>query len=73
MVAPALPMADGLVGQLREKVDYVLIDKMNYHYADRIYKIHDLEYAMSPTFFNQMKVELSKSFKKEGIPCQLLF
>ena len=73
MVAPVLPRADGLVGQLREKVDYVLIDKMNYHYADRIYKIHDLEYAMSPTFFNQMKVELSKSFKKEGIPCQLLF
>ena len=73
MVAPVLPKTDDLVEQLREKVDYVLIDKMNYHYADQIYNIHDLEYAMSQTFFNQRKVELSKAFKKEGVPCQLLF
>ncbi|MDD2666805.1 MAG: radical SAM protein [Methanocellales archaeon] len=73
MIAPILPKAEVLVEQLSEKVDYVLIDKMNYHYADRIYKSNELEYAMHHTFFTQKKAELSEAFKKEGIPCQLLF
>ena len=45
MIAPLLPKAEGLVTVLRGKVDYVLIDKMNYHYADWVYKKHGLEYA----------------------------
>ncbi|UCD12885.1 MAG: radical SAM protein [Thermoplasmatales archaeon] len=73
MVAPVLPKVEGIVAQLSGKVDYVLIDKMNYHYADRIYKKYDLEYAKTPSFFTQKKNELSKAFKKEGITCQLLF
>ena len=38
MIAPLLPAAEKLVPQLEGKIDYVLVDKMNYHYADRIYK-----------------------------------
>ena len=34
MIAPLLPGAEGLVAELRGKVDYVLIDRMNYHNAD---------------------------------------
>jgi DNA repair photolyase len=37
MIAPVLPGAEGLAGLLTGKVDYVLIDRMNYHYADWIY------------------------------------
>ena len=73
MIAPMLPKAEGLVAQLSGKVDYVLIDKMNYHYADRVYRRYKLEYAMTSNFFTRKKIELADAFKKEGIPYQLLF
>jgi DNA repair photolyase len=73
MIAPVLPNAEGLVQHLRDKIDYVLIDKMNYHYADRIYKSNKLEYAMNHSFFTQKRIKLYNAFKKEGIPCQLLY
>jgi DNA repair photolyase len=37
MIAPMLPKAEELVAMLRGKVDYVLIDRMNYHYSDWVY------------------------------------
>jgi DNA repair photolyase len=73
MIAPILPKAEELVTLLNKKVDYVIIDKLNYHYSDRIYKIYGLENAMTPNFFKEKKIELSNAFNKEGIPCQLLF
>lgn len=51
MMSPLLPKTWGLVTQLFGKVDYVLIDRMNYHYADRIYKRYKLENAMTDNFF----------------------
>ena len=73
MIAPLLPKTEGLAAQLSGKADYVLIDKMNYHYADRTYKRHRLEYAMTNNFFTPKKIELANAFEKEGIPYQLLF
>ena len=73
MIAPLLPKTEGLATQLSGKADYVLIDKMNYHYADRVYKRHRLEYAMTNNFFTRKKMELANAFEKEGIPYQLLF
>jgi len=73
MIAPLLPKAEGLVAQLCGKVDYVLIDRMNYHYADRVYSRYKLEYAMTNDFFAKKKIELANAFKKEGISYQMLF
>lgn len=73
MIAPLLPKTKDLATQLSGKADYVLIDKMNYHYADRTYKKHRLEYAMTNNFFTEKKTELANAFEKEGIPYQLLF
>lgn len=73
MIAPILPHAGRLVAQLKGKVDYVLIDRMNYHYADKVYKKHGLQHAFSPNFFTQKRIELDEGFEKEGIPCQVLF
>lgn len=73
MIAPLLPGAERLALQLRKKVDYVLIDKMNYHYADWVYRKHKLEYAMTDNFFRFKKKELAGAFEKEKIPYQLLF
>jgi DNA repair photolyase len=73
MIAPLLPKAEGLVAQLTEKVDYVLVDKMNYHYADWVYRKSKLEYAMNDHFFTRQKMELASVLKKENVPYQLLF
>lgn len=73
MIAPILPSAEGLVAQLIGKVDYVLVDKMNYHHADWVYRRHGLEYAMTDNFFAQKKVELAEALEEVGISCQLLF
>jgi DNA repair photolyase len=73
MIAPMLPKVEGLADQLKEKVDQVLIDRMNYHYADWVYRKYGLEYAMTESFFTEKKKELASAFEKEGIRCQLLF
>lgn len=73
MIAPLLPEAEGLVTLLSEKVDYVLIDKMNYHYADWVYRKYGLEYALTNNFFTAKKIELAKALEKEEILYQLLF
>jgi DNA repair photolyase len=73
MIAPMLPEAEGLAPQLRGIVDHVLIDRMNYHYADWVYRRYNLEYAMTERFFAEKKKELASAFEKEGIQCQLLF
>ncbi len=73
MIAPVLPKAEALVGQLSGKADYVLIDRMNYHYADWVYSRHKLDYALDDKFFTQKKMELANGLEREGIPYQLLF
>jgi len=66
MIAPLLPKAESLVPKLKGKVDYVIIDKMNYHYTDWVYKKYQLEKIQNGN-------ELANLFKKENIPCQIVF
>jgi hypothetical protein len=73
MIAPLLPKAQNLATYLSGKVDYVLIDKMNYHYADRIYRKYKLEHAKTDRYFTEKKNELTKAFEIEKIPCKILF
>ena len=73
MVAPLLPGAEGLVDMLKGKVDHVLIDRLNYHYADWAYKKYGMQWAMDDEFFYQKGEELRAGFEKAGIACQKLF
>jgi len=73
MIAPLLPEAEGLVTLLSRNVDYVLIDRMNYHYADWVYRKYGLDYAMTHDFFIQKKTELANGFDKEKMSYQFLF
>ena len=73
MVAPMLPGAEGLVDVLKDKVDKVLIDRLNYHYADWIYKRHGMKGSMEDRFFVQKGEELRAEFEKAGIVCRKLF
>ncbi|MDH7594329.1 MAG: radical SAM protein [Methanomicrobiales archaeon] len=59
MIAPILPGAEGLVELLRGKIDYVLIDRMNYRYADWVYRRYGLEEQRSDDFFRRMERELA--------------
>jgi len=58
MIAPVLPGAEGLAGLLTGKVDYVLIDRMNYHYADRIYRTYGLEEYLSDEYYTRVRQTL---------------
>jgi DNA repair photolyase len=73
MIAPILPGAEGLVSALRGKVENVLLDKLNYHYADATYKKYGLQWAMEDRYFTQKGEELRLAFEREGIPCRVLF
>ena len=73
MIAPMLPGAEGLAAQLSGKVDYVLVDRMNYHYGDWVYRKYHLEEAMSNDFFSSKGNELASAFGKQGVECRVLF
>jgi hypothetical protein len=59
MVAPVLPGAEELAELLKGKVDYVLIDRMNYHYADWVYRKYGLEDKLADAFFNRVRQQLA--------------
>jgi DNA repair photolyase len=67
MIAPMLPGAEGLGAQLGGKVDYVLVDRMSYHYGDWVYRKHGLEQAMRHSFFLSKSKELASAFDKQGV------
>jgi DNA repair photolyase len=73
MIAPILPGAEGLVSILKGKVGYVILDRMNYHYADRVYRRYGMQWAVEEGFFSQKGKNLKTAFEKEGIPCEILF
>ena len=73
MVAPILPGAEGLVSALKGNVEYVILDRLNYHYADWVYKKYEMQWAMEDSFFSQKGEELKLAFEREGIPCQIVF
>jgi DNA repair photolyase len=73
MVAPMLPGAEGLPDKLKGKVDYALVDRYNYFYADGTYKKYGMEWAREDRFFQEKGEELRAAFEKKGIPCQKLY
>ena len=73
MIAPVLPGAEALVGELAGKVDYVLVDRMNYHYADWIYKKYGLEEKRTDDFFESAGQAIADACVKNMIECRVVF
>jgi len=73
MIAPLLPGAEGLPALLKDSAGQVLVDRLNYHYADAVYKKYGMQWAMKDSFFREKGEELRKAFEKSGIPCQVLY
>lgn len=73
MIAPLLPGAEGLPALIKNNADHVLVDRLNYHYADRVFKKYGMQWAMKDSFFREKGEELRKSFEANGVPCQVLY
>jgi len=73
MIAPILPGAETLPDALDGAVDYVLADRLNYHYANSVYREQNLAWALENRFFAEMRPKLAAGFKRKGIPLQILF
>jgi DNA repair photolyase len=57
MIAPVLPGAEGLAALLKGKIDYVIIDQMNYHYADQVYRKYGMEDKLTDEYFYRIRQE----------------
>jgi DNA repair photolyase len=71
MIAPILPGAEGLGELLKGKIDYLRIDRMNYHYADWVYRQYGLEDKLSDDYFEGTTRELVDVCTKAGIECRI--
>ncbi len=69
MIAPMLPEAEGLVRVLEGKVDYVILDRMNYHHADRIYAERGWRDKNTEGYFKRAGSKIVDEFRKLGIDC----
>lgn len=67
MIAPMLPGVEGIAEQLAGKVDHVILDRMNYHHADWVYRKYGLQDKMADSFFIQTERILRTKFMKLGI------
>lgn len=70
MIAPILPGAEDLAELLIGKIDFVILDRMNYHHADWVYRKYHLEEKLSEGYFFQAEEILTSAFKKAGISCR---
>jgi DNA repair photolyase len=73
MIAPILPGAEFLVKALEGKADYILVDRMNYNYADWVYTKYGLQDMLSDHFFYRTGRNLADQCMKSGIDCRLVF
>ncbi len=67
MIAPLLPGAEGLAEMLAGKVDHVIYDRMNYHYADWVYRKYGLMDKLSDDYFHRTQQTLIAAFAKLGM------
>lgn len=73
MIAPILAGAEGLFEKTKDIVHSVLIDRINYHYADWVYRKYRIEWAKEASYFRHKADGIKRLYDKEGIPCEILF
>ena len=72
MIAPLLPGAEKLVEVLAGSVDYILVDRMNYHYADAIYRNHRLADKLTYASFTWASQRIKSDSDRLGIECTIV-
>ncbi len=69
MIAPILPKAEPLAEILAGKVDYVRLDRMNYHHADWVYRKYGMQAQNTDEYFSMVEAVLTTTFASYAIPC----
>lgn len=69
MLAPLLPACEELADLLAGKVDYVILDRMNYQHADWVYRKYGLEDKNTDGYFDLVEQALRLAFGQLGIAC----
>jgi hypothetical protein len=62
-----LPGAEDLPELLTGKADHVILDRMNYHYGDWVYRKYGLLDKMTDEFFSRTELALSMIAKNERL------
>ena len=70
MIAPILPEAENLIGRLAGKVNYIIIDRMNYWHADKIYKKYGWEEKKTDQYFTLIASRIGNECTKLGVECR---
>ncbi|MBN1534581.1 MAG: radical SAM protein [Spirochaetes bacterium] len=73
MIAPLLPGAERLMEYLRDRVDYVLVDRMNYRHAAWVYRKHGMEESISDGYFARAGREITAACRRAKIRCEIVF
>jgi len=70
MIAPILPKAENLVRILAGKVDYFIIDRMNYHHADKIYRKYGWSDKNTDDYFSIIRDRIANECSRLGMECR---
>jgi hypothetical protein len=62
-----------VVKALERKVDYILVDRMNYNYADRVYTEYQLQDNHSDDFFYRVSRQFADACINSRIECRFAF
>ena len=73
MIAPMLPGAERLVPLLAGHVDYVILDRMNYDYANGIYKKYGWEEQKTDGHFARAGRGIAEQCRACGIDCRTAY
>ena len=73
MIAPILPEAETLIKILAGKVDYIIIDRMNYWHADKIYEKHGWREKNTDEYFNLIGSRIANDCVELGVECRLAY
>ena len=72
MIAPMLPGAESLAEALGGKVDYIIVDRMNYNHADWVYRKYCLDSKLTDNFFYRTGQQLASICRGLGIECRVV-
>ena len=73
MIAPILPEAEKLIELLAGNVDYIIIDRMNYHHSDRVYKRHGWQEKNTDEYYDQVKRAMLDDCARLGVDCRPVY
>jgi DNA repair photolyase len=73
MIAPILPEAENLVESLVGKVNYVILDRMNYHHADWIYDKYGWNDRNTDYYYDSIGKKIADACREQGIECRSVY